>query len=132
MRERVVELALAVIAAADEGADFAGVRVHHHHRHLDRGRGLALLFPEGVALGEQFVDILHANLHGLGGGALQAGIERRVDAIALIVKIALGKPFEQMVLHHVDKVGRGAAASFCRSRISAWRSSRQPPDRRVM
>ena len=66
---------------------------------------LALLLPRGVA-GEQLIDFLDSNLHGLRGGALQVGIERGVDAIAsLIGEIGLGEPFEKMVLHHVDEIG---------------------------
>ncbi len=71
---------------------------------------LALFLPGGVAAGEKLVDVLHADLHGLGGRALEIGIERGVDAIALVFEIGLGEIFEQVVFHHVHKIGSGAAA----------------------
>ena len=42
------------------------------------------------------------------GIALEIGIDRRVDAIALGLQIILGDLFEQVILHHVDEIRRFA------------------------
>ena len=75
MRERVVQLALPIIAATDESEDLSGMRVHRDKRHLRRRYGLALLPPDGVAPRQQLVDLLGADLNGLGSGALETGVE---------------------------------------------------------
>jgi hypothetical protein len=79
----VVELRDAVVAAADEREDLAGVGVERDERDLRIGDvGVALL----VQFADELVDVLHADVDGFGGGALQFGIERGVDAEALVAR----------------------------------------------
>ena len=81
----VVELRDAVVAAADQREDLAGVGVDGDERDLRIGDGAGLLaFGRLVLLADDVVDVVHADLDGLGGGALQIGIERGVDAEALV------------------------------------------------
>ena len=58
----------------------------------------------------QVVDILHAHFDRFRGGALQLGIERRVDAQRLECATAPGRrhPLRQLVMHQVDEVRRFA------------------------
>jgi hypothetical protein len=73
----VIELGRAVVAAADEGENLAGVRVESDESHLGIGdSGVAF----AVKLADQLVDVLHADFDGVGGGLLQGRIERGVDA----------------------------------------------------
>src|ERR1700734_3957456 len=45
VREGVIELALTIVAAADERTNFAGARVHRDQRHLDTRGWLAFFGP---------------------------------------------------------------------------------------
>ncbi len=78
----VVELGDAVVAAADESEDLAGVGIEGDERDLRIGDGVGASLL--VQLADQFVDVLHADLDGFGGGALEFGVERGVDAEALV------------------------------------------------
>src|SRR5580693_2512 len=108
-RERVIELALTVIAAADEGTNFAGLRIHGHQSHLHLRHRFAFLFPEGIALGEALIHALDRDLNRVGGSPLQLRIESRVDPVALRFQIRFREFFQEMIFHHVHEVGRGAS-----------------------
>ena len=78
MRERVIELALAVVAAADDRFDFAGARVERDEGGLHVGNRFVasllrgFLFPLVVFFGEQLVYVLRAFFDGVDGDALRA------------------------------------------------------------
>src|SRR3984957_19872936 len=123
MRERVIELALAVVAAADDGFDFAGTRVERDERGLDMGNRFvaslfrSFLFPPVVFLGEQLVYVFRAFFDRVLRDALQRWIKRGVYAEIFGGELLLGIFIEQVVLHHVDKVrslatGDGSANDF--------------------
>ena len=59
-------------------------------------------------LGDLLVDQLHSGFHRRRRGFLQVGIDRGVDAIALVVHLALVELADQRVAHQVDEVGRVA------------------------
>ena len=86
MSQGVIQLALAVVSAADDRFDFAGAGIECDQRALDLGDRLVgsllflLLLPLRVFFGEQGVHVLHAGLNGSSGGALQRGVQRGVDA----------------------------------------------------
>ena len=54
---------------------------------------------------DKSVDLLHANLDGLGGRLLETAIERRIDAHATGSQIAFFVAREEPVTHEVDIVG---------------------------
>ena len=108
----MIQLALAVITPANQCPNFSGQRIHRHQRNLHVRRRLSRLgfFPRRVFLGQQLVHLFSADLYRGGRGALQLRIERGVNAEALRFQILLRKMFEQMILDHVHKIRRGAAA----------------------
>ena len=73
----VVELRGAVVTAADEGEDLAGVGVEGDEGGLGVVDGAAVF---AVELANELIDVDHAFLDGGGGGALQLGVKRGVDA----------------------------------------------------
>ena len=99
----MVELADAVVAAADQRLDFAGVRVDGDQRHLRRGRRLSF---EAALLLDLLVDARHAEPHGFHRGALQAHIERGVDAERVGLEIGVLEHVLQLVVHQVDEIRR--------------------------
>ena len=102
----VVELRDAVVAAADECEDLAGVRVDGDERDLRIGDGAGLFSLGGlVQLADELVDVLHADLDGFGGGALQFGVERGVDAEALVGEVLVADAFDELVVDEIDEVG---------------------------
>ncbi len=105
----MIQLALAIAASAHEGANFAGPRIERHKSHLGPRRGLACFFPGRIPLGQEFINLLHPLVNRGGGSALQAGIESRIDPVALALQVIFREFLEKMVLYHVHKVGRGAA-----------------------
>src|SRR5262249_55519624 len=62
-----------------------------------------------VFFGQELVDIFHAGVHSGEGGALQLGIQRGVDANVLAAEFVFGVFLQEVVLHHVNEVGRFAA-----------------------
>ncbi len=94
-RQNVVQLALAVIATPDQRLDFAGMRVQDDDAYLGLRRGLSFLAPARIALRKLAIDVLHSNVHGLGGGALQLRIERGIHAKTLRKQVRFGKAVEQ-------------------------------------
>ena len=83
MGESVIQLALAIAPPADQSANFSRPRIERDKRHLRPRRGLAGLFPDRITLGQQLIHLLHPIVNRSCGRALQTGIERRIDAVAL-------------------------------------------------
>ncbi len=89
VRQRVIQLALPVIASSNYCFDLAGPRIKRHQRDLYlRNRLVATLLcrflaPLLVFFSEEQIDVLHSCIHGGGRGPLQRGIERRVHAEVL-------------------------------------------------
>jgi len=98
----VVELGDAVVAASDESENLAGVGVERNKRDLGVGDGISAL---AVLLANHFVDVSHADLDGLGGGALEFGVERGVDAEALVRKALVADALDKLVVNEIDEVG---------------------------
>ncbi len=61
-----------------------------------------------VLLADHLVDVLHADFDGLGGGALEVGVERGVDAEALVGEVLVADALDELVVDEVDEVGRFA------------------------
>ena len=102
----MVELRDAVVAAADEGEDLSGVGVDGDERDLrvgDGGGGLAL--GGLVLLADDVVDDLDAGFDGLGGGALEIGVERGVDAEVLVGGVLVADALDDLVVDEIDEVG---------------------------
>ena len=110
----VVELGDAVVAASDESEDLAGVGVEGDEGDLrvvdGVGASLAL-----VQLADHLVDIFHADLDGLGGGALEFGIERGVDAEALVGEALVADALDELIVDEIDEVGGFAGVDVGRS-----------------
>ena len=68
----------------------------------DRARVFA--FGRLMLLANDLVDIAHADLDGLGGGALQLGIERGVDAEVLMRQVLIADALDKLVVDEVDEV----------------------------
>ena len=58
-----------------------------------------------VQLADELVDVLHADLDGLGGGALELGVERGVDAEALVREVLVADALDELVVDEIDEVG---------------------------
>ena len=108
----MIELALPVIAPANDRLDLSSPRVQRDQRHLRlRNRlvtsllGLVAL-PLVVLLRQEQVHILHPRIDGGGRGTLQNGIKRRIDAEILAQQFVLGILVQKVVFHHVDEIGR--------------------------
>ena len=114
LRQRVVQLARAVVAPADQRLDLAGVRIHGHQRYLRirprRHRGFKLILPDlglvGAHLGDLLVHQLHSSFHRLRSRALKVGIECRIDAVFLVVHLALVQLADNRVAHHIHEIRR--------------------------
>ena len=112
----MVELRDAVVAAADQGEDLAGVGVEGDESDLRISDGTRLLALGGLVLpANNLVDIAHADLYGLGGGALQVGVERGVDAQALVGEVLVADALDELVVDEVDEVGGFAGVDVGRS-----------------
>ena len=68
-----------------------------------------------MLLADDLVDVLHADFDGLGGGALQIGVERGVDAEALMREILVADALDELVVNEVDEVGCFAGVDVGRS-----------------
>ncbi len=102
----VIELRDAVVAAADEREDLSGVGVERDEGDLRVGDGPGLFaFRCFVPLADDLVDVLHADLDGIGGGALQVGVERGVDAEVLMREVLIADALHELVVDEVDEVG---------------------------
>ena len=99
--QRVIELAHAVIAPAHQRLHFAGMRIDRHQRDLRRGRRLSL---EAALLLDLLIHAGHAQADRLHRGALQAHIDRGVDAERVGLKIGVLEHVLQRVVHHVHEV----------------------------
>ena len=102
----VIQLAGAVIPAADQGLDFPGLRIQHDHGHLRLRHFIGAIFlgpPLPLRIG-----FLNADPHRLHRIALQIHIQRRIHAIRPVLEIAILKLGLQRVVHHVDEVRRVA------------------------
>ena len=109
----MVELGDAVVAASDEGEDLASVRIEGDEGDLgivDGGRCSCR-----AELADQFVDIFHADLDGLGGGALEFGVERGVDAEALVGEALVADALDELIVDEIDEVGGFAGVDVGRS-----------------
>src|SRR6476469_728429 len=82
--------------------------LRHRTRHYFRTDFGVLAFPltdfPGTPPHDRGIHLLHANLHRLRGGLLQAAIERRVDAHATGTQIAVFVAGEESVTHQIDIV----------------------------
>ncbi len=108
----VIELALPVVASTNHGFDLAGSRIQGDQRDLRLRNWLVasllgqIFLPLVVLLLQEQVHILHSGVDSGGGGTLQSGVQRRVDAEILAQQFVLGIFVEQVVFHHVDEIGR--------------------------
>ena len=110
----MIELRDSVVATADQSENLAGVRVDSDEGDLRIGdRAFALL----VALADEFVDVLHAGFHGLRRGALELGIERSVDAKALVSKLLVAQARDELVVDEIDEVGGLACVDIRRRQV---------------
>ena len=57
---------------------------------------------------------LHADLDGLGGGALELGVERGVDAEALVREVLVADALDELIVDEVDEVGSFAGVDVGR------------------
>ena len=81
----MIELRDAIVPAANQREHLAGVGVDGNERDLRIGNGPGFFALGGlVLLAHDLIDVAHADLHGLRGGALQLGVERRVYAKTLV------------------------------------------------
>ena len=123
----MIQLADAIVPAAHQGQNFAGVRIHDNHRDLGLRSGqdfglvlvLADLCPLGAQLGDLVVDQLDSGLHGCRRCLLQVGIDRGVNSVALIVHLALVEFADQSVAQQVNEVGRVAGLDVGRRQFQA-------------
>ena len=112
MRQRMIQLALPVIAPANDRLDFSGPRVQRDQRDLCLRDRLATSLlgliapPLVVFFCQEQIHILHPRIDSGGRCTLQSGIERRVNTEILAQQFVLGVFVEQVVFHHVDEVGR--------------------------
>ena len=109
----MVQLTEAVIPSAHQGQNLTCVGIKCHQPHLRVWPRLHLgfdLFPHLDALRAQLrhllVHQLHAYFHGLGGGFLQVGIQRRINPVGLIVHLTLIQFADQCLADQVYKVRR--------------------------
>ena len=65
-------------------------------------------FPFGsfVEFANELVDVLHPDLDGFGGGTLEFGVERGVDAEVLVGDVLVADASYKLVVNEVDEVGR--------------------------
>ena len=61
--------------------------------------------------------MLHAGFDGLGGGALQLGVERGVDAQRGVRGVGVAEALHDLVVDQVDEVGRFAGVDVGRSEV---------------
>jgi hypothetical protein len=108
MRDGVVDLAVAVAAAADQSEDLPGVGIQRDQRDLGIDVGLAGLLVLGVDLVDLRVDGGNGLFDGFGSELLQVGIERSVDAQAFLIEVAFAELLVQLLVDEVDEVGRFA------------------------
>ena len=107
----MIQLAGAVIPAANQSFDFSGVRIEDDHGRLHLRNGLVaalflgFAFPLVVTLCEQNVDVFRAGIDRRYRRPLQRRINRRVHAKVLTQQLVFRKFIEQVVLYHVHKVG---------------------------
>jgi len=59
----------------------------------------------GVLLAHDLVDVLHADFDGFGGGALEVGVERGIDAETLMREVLVADALDELVVNEVDEVG---------------------------
>src|ERR1700739_1149671 len=83
MRESMVQLAFAVVASTDKGANLACSRIERDKRHLRSRHGLAGFFPGCIPPGQELINLLHPVINRSCSRALKTGIESRVDAVTL-------------------------------------------------
>ncbi len=100
--DRVVELGDTVVAASDESENLASVRIEGDEGDLWVVDGLGAL---AVQLADHLVNIFHADLDGFGGGALEFGVERGVDAEALVREALVADALDELIVDEVDEVG---------------------------
>ena len=96
VRDSVIELADAVVTAADQGQDLAGVGIEGDEGDLridGFGRRFAVLCGDtgqtSEVRGHQLVDVLHAVSDGVLGYLLEVRIEGGIDAEALLIVVGI-------------------------------------------
>ena len=108
----MVQLARAIIPSADQSLNFAGVRVHGDERNLclrsGSNGGFKLVLPDLLLMRAHLCDLI---VHQLGAGfdrlcgrPLQSGIERRVDAVLLVVDLVLVQFADDGIANHIHEV----------------------------
>ena len=102
-RQRAVELADPVIAAADQRLDLAGPRVYCHQCYLRPGNCLCTLFRTAA---DQLVHLLHPGAHGLGCVPLQVHVQRGIHAVGIRLEVVLLELILQGVVHQIHEVRR--------------------------
>src|SRR5947209_4534141 len=112
----MVELAVSVVASADQGEHIPGMRIESHQRHLGRrpgenpGLGLGVLaFADFHLTGAKFCDLLihlaDAHRNRFSSSFLQRGIKGGVDAVSGAVQIVFSIFREQLLADEIDKIG---------------------------
>ena len=102
-RNRVIQLAHAIIAAPDQRFYFSGMRIKADQRDLRFTGCLARCL---AAPGKNAVDFAHSQGYRFRRVALQIQIKRGVNARAGLLKIAVLKVVNQAIIHQIDKIGR--------------------------
>ncbi len=126
--DRVVQLADAIVAPANQCQHLAGMGIECDERHLRHGpvlhRGLDLgvlslpnLGLPGAHLDDLRVHQLHAFIDGFGSGALQVGIDGGVNPQRLLVEVVLAELIGELVLHQVDEIRSIAGLNVRRSQL---------------
>ena len=73
-----------------------------------------------MQLTDELVDVLHSDLDGLGGGTLKFGVERGVDAEALVGDVLVADVLDELVVDEVDEVGGFAGVDVWRGEAEGF------------
>ena len=68
-----------------------------------------------VLLADELVDVPHADFDGFGGGALELGVERGVDAEDVVAELLVADALDDLIVDEVDEVGGFAGVDVGRS-----------------
>ncbi len=80
-----------------------------------------------VPFADELVDVLHADFDGFGGGALEVGVERGIDAEALAGEVLVADAADELVVDEVDEVRSFAGVDDWAGRDGAARPWRGWP-----
>jgi len=117
----VVDLGDAIVTPADQRENLSGVRVDGDQGNLRIGDRFGL-FALGcfLLLADDFINVAHSDLNGVGSNLLEVGVERGVDAEVLMREVLIADALDELVVDEVDEVGGFAGVDVGRRKAERF------------